>query len=407
MAIAYHSGSLGSDTTNADPAVITLGAISAGEYIIAGVVSDAIATLTSLPSGFSQLGSILDTTADNQSLLVARKASASGSEGALTFDMTQALIGVAIAFSGVDTTTPEDVAVVGVTDGASSGATGRTISASLTTVTNGCMLVAIAGTDVAASTDVTHTFATTAGSTAAWTIPTGGDIQDGFFNMAVGYALQSTAGAVTVRLTSTWAGGANAGLSLMLVALRPSGPAAPVLSAPTPSGTIATETTATVGATTDQTSGTFYAVVDSAANLSGVTATQIKAGQKASGSAALAANSAAVSTTTPSAGVTGLTAGTLYSYAAVQNNSNGDSNVVTGTFTTATYTLDQTKFRWRNDDGSETTATWAAAEDANVTIAALTPTRLRVEITATGDPASKTYRLQYRKVGETYWRDVN
>jgi len=407
VAIAYHSGSLGSDTTNADPAVITLGAISAGEYIIAGVVSDAIATLTSLPSGFSQLGSILDTTGDNQSLLVARKASASGSEGALTFDMTQALIGVAIAFSGVDTTTPEDVAVVGVTDGASTGATGRTISASLTTVTNGCMLVAIAGTDVAASTDVTHTFATTAGSTAAWTIPTGGDIQDGFFNMAVGYALQSTAGAVTVRLTSTWAGGANAGLSLMLVALRPSGPA--TLSAPTPSGTIGTETTATIGATTDQTSGTFYAVVDSAANLAGVTATQIKAGQKASGSAALAANSAAVSTTTPSAGVTGLTAGTLYSYAAVQNNSNGDSNVVTGTFTTAaaTPTLDQSHFRFRNDDGSETTATWAAAEDANVTIPALTPTRLRVEITAANDPASKAYRLQYRKVGETYWRDVN
>lgn len=181
------------------------------------------------------------------------------------------------------------------------------------------------------------------------------------------------------------------------------------LSSPTPSGTLGTQTTATIGATTDQTSGTFYAVVDSAANLSGVTATQIKAGQKASGSAALAANSAAVSTTTPSAGVTGLTAGTLYSYAAVQNNSNGDSNVVTGTFTTAaaTPTLDQSHFRFRNDDGSETTATWAAAEDTNVTIAALTPTRLRVEIAATNNPASKAYKLQYRKVGDSTWRDIN
>lgn len=111
--------------------------------------------------------------------------------------------------------------------------------------------------------------------------------------------------------------------------------AAATLSAPTPSGTIGTETTATIGATTDQASGTLYVVVDSAANLAGVTATQIKAGQKASGSAALAANSASVSTTTPSAGVTGLAANTLYSYAAVQNNANGDSNVVTGTFTTA------------------------------------------------------------------------
>lgn len=174
------------------------------------------------------------------------------------------------------------------------------------------------------------------------------------------------------------------------------------LSAPTATpGT----TTATIGATTDQASGTLYVVVDTAANLSGVTAAQIKAGQKASGSAALAANSAAVSTTTPSAGVTGLTAGTLYSYAAVQNNSNGDSNVVTGTFTTPV--LEQTHYRFRNDDGSETTATWAAAEDTPISLAKNTPVRLRVEIGATNDPASAAYKLQYRKVGDSTWRDIN
>lgn len=114
-----------------------------------------------------------------------------------------------------------------------------------------------------------------------------------------------------------------------------SGGSPATLSSPTPSGTIGTQTTATVGATTNQTSGTFYTVVDSGANLSGVTATQIKAGQKASGAAALASGNSAVSTTSPSAGVTGLTANTAYAYAAVQNNANGDSNVVTGTFTTA------------------------------------------------------------------------
>lgn len=109
---------------------------------------------------------------------------------------------------------------------------------------------------------------------------------------------------------------------------------AAVLSAPTPSGTIAAATTVTIGATTDQTSGTFYAVVDSAANLAGVTATQIKAGQKASGSAALAADSNTVSGASVTADITGLSAATLYAYAAVQNNANGDSNVVTGTFAT-------------------------------------------------------------------------
>lgn len=112
------------------------------------------------------------------------------------------------------------------------------------------------------------------------------------------------------------------------------------LSAPT--ATSVTATTATLGATTDQTSGTLYAVVDTAANLSGVTATEIKAGQKAGGAAALASANSAVSTTTPSAGVTGLSPYTIYSYAMVQNNANGDSNVVTGTFTTAPVLWSQT-----------------------------------------------------------------
>lgn len=111
-----------------------------------------------------------------------------------------------------------------------------------------------------------------------------------------------------------------------------------VLSAGTPSGTIGTQTTATIGATTDQNSGNFYAVVDSAANLVGVTATQIKAGQRASGAAALAFGDVAVSTTSPSVGVTGLVANTAYAYAAIQNNANGDSNILTGTFTTASAT---------------------------------------------------------------------
>lgn len=177
------------------------------------------------------------------------------------------------------------------------------------------------------------------------------------------------------------------------------------LSAPT--ATSVTATTATIGATTDQTSGTFYAVVDSAANLAGVTATQIKAGQKASGSAALAANNAAVSTTTPSVGVTGLSATTLYSFAAVQNNANGDSNVVTGTFTTLDPPITQSRYRWRNDDGSESSATWAAAENAALTAPTLTPRRLRVQLDATGDPASKRFKLQYRKVGDGTWRDIN
>lgn len=110
---------------------------------------------------------------------------------------------------------------------------------------------------------------------------------------------------------------------------------AAVLSSPTPSGTIGTQTTATIGATTNQATGNFYVVVDTSGNLAGVTASQIKAGQNAGGGAAFKSGDVAVSGANPSVGVTGLVASTSYAYAAIQNNANGDSNIVTGTFTTA------------------------------------------------------------------------
>lgn len=43
----------------------------------------------------------------------------------------------------------------------------------------------------------------------------------------------------------------------------------------------------------------------------------------------------------------------------------------------------QTHFRFRKDDGSETTATWRAAEDTNVSIALDEPFRLRIQIKET------------------------
>lgn len=182
--------------------------------------------------------------------------------------------------------------------------------------------------------------------------------------------------------------------STMVAISIPAGASGPAtLSAPTPSGTIGTPTTATIGATTDQTSGTFYCVVDSAANLTGVTAAEIKAGQKAGGSAALAANNSAVSTTTPSAGVTGLTASTGYSYAVVQNNANGDSNVVTGTFTTSVaaptltdingteiFTSTSTGVVWTGTgfDGSTTATLTQGSTSVNQTVTANTSTTLTV-----------------------------
>lgn len=69
--------------------------------------------------------------------------------------------------------------------------------------------------------------------------------------------------------------------------------------------------------------------------------------------------------------------------------------------------LDQEGYRWRNDDGSETTATWKAAQDTAASIAPDETTRLRMLVNATNDPASAQYKLQYRKVGDASWRDVD
>jgi hypothetical protein len=71
-----------------------------------------------------------------------------------------------------------------------------------------------------------------------------------------------------------------------------------------------------------------------------------------------------------------------------------------------TATVEQEGFRWRNDDGSETTATWAAAQDANLTAPLDTPKRLRVLVNATGDYPSSQYQLEYRIKTTGTWRKV-
>lgn len=72
-----------------------------------------------------------------------------------------------------------------------------------------------------------------------------------------------------------------------------------------------------------------------------------------------------------------------------------------------TTTLDQEGYRWRNDDGSETTATWKAAQDTTVTLAPGETGRLRTIINATGDPPSAGYLLQVRKVGDPSYKNID
>lgn len=97
-----------------------------------------------------------------------------------------------------------------------------------------------------------------------------------------------------------------------------------------------TQTTATVGATTDQNTGTLYlTLTDTASHRDTVTATQVTDGQQDSGAAAQLASSGAVTTTSPSIPLTGLTPGTTYYWDIAQENGNGISNLQSGSFTTA------------------------------------------------------------------------
>lgn len=68
----------------------------------------------------------------------------------------------------------------------------------------------------------------------------------------------------------------------------------------------------------------------------------------------------------------------------------------------------QEGFRWRNDDGDETGASWKETQDINTTIATGTNLRLRVLVDLTGDPGSEGMTLQYRKSGDSdlLWEDL-
>jgi hypothetical protein len=69
-------------------------------------------------------------------------------------------------------------------------------------------------------------------------------------------------------------------------------------------------------------------------------------------------------------------------------------------------TVDQESFRFRNDDGSESAATWLNTQDTNASKDNLTNVRLRVIVNSTGDYPSSAFQLEVRKVGATTWNKV-
>lgn len=70
-------------------------------------------------------------------------------------------------------------------------------------------------------------------------------------------------------------------------------------------------------------------------------------------------------------------------------------------------TAEQEGYRWRNDDGSESAATWKVAQDTTTNLVAGQTARLRFVVNTTGDTPTERFKLQYRKVGDASWRDLD
>ncbi len=66
-----------------------------------------------------------------------------------------------------------------------------------------------------------------------------------------------------------------------------------------------------------------------------------------------------------------------------------------------TFTAEVEGYRWRNDDGSETSATWRQSQDTADTVGVGVPVRLRTLVNFTGDPGSTTRTIQVRLVGDS------
>lgn len=70
--------------------------------------------------------------------------------------------------------------------------------------------------------------------------------------------------------------------------------------------------------------------------------------------------------------------------------------------------LDQEGYRFRNDDGSESAATWRQGQDTVDTVGKDTNIRLRILIDASGNPNSEQFQLEYKEAsdGAGEWRAV-
>ncbi len=93
----------------------------------------------------------------------------------------------------------------------------------------------------------------------------------------------------------------------------------------------------------------------------------------------------------------------IYVYApSTANVIDWDALTVNGT-PADTGTIEQEGYRWRNDDGSEITATWVAAQDTTMIAPTLVNRRCRFITNFTNTPTGFAPQFEFRKVGDSTW----
>lgn len=211
MAVAF--GSISTNNTGASDLVVnTPSGTAAGDYLIGYKVIDNTGDTFTM-TGFTQIsGSPITQTADNQQISVWVRL-ADGSEGSsFTISSANSGPGGIIRMTGVDGTTQLDATPVASSNSSLNGSPWTVTITGITTVTANCGLVIIAGDDVNASADVTHS--TPSGFTSQ------ADQNDGFKNIVVFTGTAGAAGATgNFTFTGTSAGN-SAGWGGFLLALR-------------------------------------------------------------------------------------------------------------------------------------------------------------------------------------------
>ncbi|CAB4130841.1 hypothetical protein UFOVP276_133 [uncultured Caudovirales phage] len=200
------------NNSQANPCEVAI-APSAGDFLIGWGLSDGASNVLSVEAGWSFVGTVVSSV-DGATLIVAWKI-ATGSETTFTVSGASVIAGVS-SYDGLESTHQLDVLPVMGT----SNVSGTTLNLSIAPITNGAILASVCAVDGTTTSAATFTWATTSGTTGAWTTPVTQNA--GYLHVGEGDATQTTAGAFTTTCT-TGGGGAAGGHLGALFALRVAG----------------------------------------------------------------------------------------------------------------------------------------------------------------------------------------